>query len=268
MNTKLKHDLYLVAAGKGSRMGSNIPKALIPIAGGEPCLTTTLKRIGNKFQNVFIVVNIDIVEVWEKYLYNEVDYSEYKLDHIKNVVLVPIKSGLGDGHAVMVALNKAPSLKQPFKDITMSDDIVVCWGDVFFEDGNIIDELLSRRLEGAGLIPGVRENNPYVTLFVDSSMRCLSADFSKYGENHPTGFHDQSVFRYDRRCLMDALDRLDAAYWKNGRYMTPGGELSLLYTFHYLFNSDNPMYVYETDYPTKSFNTTPEVESIKLEINK
>jgi NDP-sugar pyrophosphorylase family protein len=261
----MKQDLYIIAAGKGSRMGSNIPKALIPIAGGEPCLTSTLKRIGHKFNNVFIVVNIDIIDVWSKYLYNEVDYNGYELDDIKNVVLIPIKSGLGDGHAVKVALDKAPILKTHYP---LSEDIVVCWGDVFFEDGNIIDELLSRRLEGAGLIPGVRENNPYVTLFVDGDMKCLAADFSKYGENHPTGFHDQSVFRFDRHCLLNALERLDAAYWKNGRYMTPGGELSLLYTFHYLFNSDNPMYVYETDYPTKSFNTISEVESIQLEINK
>lgn len=264
----MTQDLYIIAAGKGSRMGGSLPKALVPINGDTPCLTTTLQQIGNKFLNVFLVVNIDIVDTWEKYLYNQVDYSEFPLDYIKNVTLVPIKSGLGDGHAVMHALCESiQELGKKKQTSKFSNDIVICWGDVFFPHAELIDELLARPLKN-GLFPVVREDNPYVTLLTDSDLQCVSADFSKYGENHPTGFHDQSVFRFNRNLLNSTLNTLHDAFWKNGRYMTPGGELSLLHTFHYLFNNDSPASVYETDYPTLSFNTPEEVADIQKEINK
>lgn len=248
-------------------MGGNVPKALIPISDNEPCLTTTLKQIGHKFKNVFIVVNVDIADAWEKYLYDQVDYYEYPLKYIENVTLLPIKSGLGDGHAVLAAINKALDVKKPFKNVVLSDDVVVCWGDVFFPQAEIIDELLSRDLR-FGLIPAVKEENPYVTLLVDMNMKCISADFSKYGESHLTGFHDQSVFRFDKSFLRHALITLHQAYWKNGRYITPGGELSLLHTFHFLHNSGTGATVFETDYPTLSFNTIDEVSAIQQEINQ
>jgi NDP-sugar pyrophosphorylase family protein len=264
----MKQDLYIIAAGKGSRMGGSLPKALVPINGTEPCLTTTLKQIGNKFLNVFLVVNTDIIEIWEKYLRTQVDYTEYPLDYARNVTLVPIKSGLGDGHAVMSALESVVAeLGKTKSTPKFSDDIVVCWGDVFFPHAELIDELLSRPLKN-GLFPVVREDNPYVTLITNSDMKCISADFSKYGENHPTGFHDQSIFRFNRNLLSQTLYTLHDAYWKNGRYMTPGGELSLLHTFHYLYNTESPASVYETDYPTLSFNTPEEVADIQKEINK
>lgn len=255
-------DLYIIAAGKGSRMQTNIPKALVPIT-DEPCLTTTLQQIGSKFQNVFIVTNEMIQDQWKTYF--EQTKSNYP-SLLSNVVNVAISSGLGDGHAVLMAFTKIAEMKNISK---VNDDIVIAWGDVFFAQAEIIDELLSKPMYGSGLIPAVREENPYVTLLVDTEMQCISADFSKYGENHPSGFHDQSVFRFHKESLWDALVNLHYAFWKNGRYITPGGELSLLYSFHYLHNNKNnnsSVQVYETDYPTMSFNTPQEVASIQLEV--
>ena len=51
--------------------------------------------------------------------------------------------------------------------------------------------------------------------------------------------------------------------WKNGWYITPGGELTFLYAVHQLYNAGDPTYVYETQYPTLSFNTAAEVSAIK-----
>jgi len=68
--------------------------------------------------------------------------------------------------------------------------------------------------------------------------------------------------------LVHALETLHKCFWKNGRYITQGGELSLLYAFHFLYNEGiNPVYVYETDYPTLSFNTAAEVSQIQKEID-
>lgn len=268
---KYDADLYIIAAGKGSRMGGDVPKALVPIT-DEPNLTTTLKQIGKKFQNVFVVTNQTIQHQWSKY------FLQLKDLELPNLYNIPIHSGLGDGHAVLEAL-ESPEMD----DIGQSADMVVCWGDVFFPHAEIIDEMmqqvemvlpgtLSKRRNnfrtGSGMMPVVREDNPYVTILTDAELNVQSADFSKHGESHPTGFHDQSIFRFDRHSLHKALNDLHNAYWKNGRYITQGGELSLLYTFHYFKNNGVPMKAYETIYPTLSFNTVEEVQQIQLEINE
>jgi len=251
-------DLYIIAAGNGSRIDVNVPKALVPIV-DEPCLTTTLQQIGHKFRKVFVVTNATMHYQWRAYLQDlENTYPELA----KLVVNLSIKSGLGDGHATLQGLLAAEG-----NETTLSRDIVIAWGDVFFPRAELIDELLSIICQGSGLVPAVYKTQPYVSLVVDENMRCVSAEFSKYEESYPTGLHDQSVFRFDLLRLRKSLCELHNALWKNGRYIAPGGELSLLYSFHHLYNSGDPVYVYETDYPTLSFNTVEEVATIQHEIS-
>lgn len=257
-------DLYIIAAGKGSRMGGTLPKALVPINEDEPNITTTLKQIGSKFRHVFIVVNELVIAEWRKYTDT---YGSQPF--MANVTMMPISSGLGDGHAVLMALmGSEPGV---WKDFTPTEELVVLWGDAFIQHAETVDEMLSKQLcakSASGLIPAVMEQNPYVTLLTDGGNKIISADFSKYGENHSSGWHDQSIFYFKREPLLNALHALNNSLWKNGRYMTQGGELSMLYAFHYLFNSNEGAVVYETDYPTLSFNTPEEVVSIQKEIQE
>jgi NDP-sugar pyrophosphorylase family protein len=266
-------DLYIIAAGKGSRLGANIPKALVEI-NSECCIDSTLRLVGHKFSRVFIVANELVRDTWEAH-WNKV-YNSPNRRLMMNMQMLYINSGLGDGHATLHGLIAASKFiselnknntkdKMSFMDQTeyLSNDVVVTWGDVYFSQPEIIDELLSRKLgDMSGMIPGLHEDNPYVTLLTDEQMHCQSADFSKFGENHPTGLHDQSIFRFDRRHLWNSLVNLHNAFWKNGRYLTPGGELSLLHTFHEMYNSGRPMFVYQTDYATESFNTQEEINQI------
>ena len=258
-------DLYIIAAGKGSRMGGTLPKALVPINDGEPNLTTTLKQIGSKFSTVFVIINQMMQDTWQDYIDSLVGKT-----YGENVVFIAIKSGLGDGHAVLSALLAVESMEENQNPIALkrnpSDEVVVVWGDTFIQHAEIVDELLSKNLKVKSEV--VMEENPYVTLLVDDGMFITSADMSKYGESHPSGWHDQSIFYFKREDLANALYTLHAALWKNGRYITPGGELSLLYTFHFLYNSESKVSLYETDYPTLSFNTPQEVASIQKEIQE
>jgi CTP:molybdopterin cytidylyltransferase MocA len=90
-------DLYIVAAGDGSRMRANVPKALVPIAADEPCLTTALQQIGHKFRKVFIVTNVFVRDQWLAYFR---DLGAIYPELAELAVNVPIASGLGDdeGH--------------------------------------------------------------------------------------------------------------------------------------------------------------------------
>lgn len=252
-------DLYIVAAGNGSRLNAKLPKALVPIT-DEPCLTSNLQQIGEKFRRVFVVTNVRASEAWQAYFSAlRADYPELA----ERIVNLAIESGLGDGHATLQGLKAA----EVVDGNALARDIVIAWGDVFFQHAEIIDELLMARPAGAGLLPAVHENNPYVALLVNEQMQCVSADFSKYGESHSDGLHDQSVFRFHRERLLSSLGQIHNALWKGRRYVTPSGELSLLYSFHQLFNAGDPAYVYETRYPTLSFNTIEEVVSIQREIS-
>jgi NDP-sugar pyrophosphorylase family protein len=251
-------DLYIIAAGNGSRMQANVPKALVPIA-EEPNLTTTLQQVKHKFTQVFVVTNISVQEQWQSYFQGlQVEYPELAT----KVFNVPIRSGFGDGHATLQGVLAAECLKET----TPSQDVVITWGDAFFPNGEIIDELLQILPKGSGIVPATRESNPYVALVVDEKMQCVSADFSKYGERHSEGLHDQSVFRFSLRPLKASLWQLHNALWKNGRYIAPGGELSLLHSFHQLYNKGDPAHVYETEFPTLSFNTIEDVAAIQREI--
>jgi molybdopterin-guanine dinucleotide biosynthesis protein A len=252
-------DLYIVAAGCGSRMNMELPKALVPIT-DEPCLTTTLQQISVKFRRTFVVTNVLAREQWRSYFASlQLMYPELA----ERVVNLPIRSGLGDGHATLQGLLAAESVQRG----NVAEDVVVTWGDVFFQYGEIIDELFSIGMRGTGLFPAVHESQPYVSLQVNENMQCVCADFSKYGERPPEGFHDQSVFRFDRARLRATLCELHSALWKGSRYITPASEMSLLYTAHHLYNCGEPVYVYETAYPTLSFNTVEEVAAIQQEIS-
>lgn len=252
-------DLYIVAAGNGSRLQAHVPKALVPIT-DEPCLTTTLQQVGRKFRRVFVVTNVLICDQWQAYYRN---LRSLYPELASLVVDLPIRSGLGDGHATLHGLIAAERSGDP----ELAQEVVIAWGDVFWPQAEIADELLAEKPMGSGLLPAVHEPNPYVTLLTNERMQCLSADFSRHGENHATGLHDQSVFRFTRPALKSSLTALHNSFWKNGRYITPGGELSLLYSFHQLYNSGAPAYVYQTHYPTLSFNTVEEVAAIQRQIS-
>lgn len=269
-------DLFIIAAGKGSRMGGSLPKALVPIYNGIPNISTMLKQAKGKFNRIFVITNVDIQEHWTEYFENTVQNSYLKdADFINSIYNIPIVSGFGDGHAVISGVQAARKTLQmlankgikPFEDI--SKEIVICWGDVFIQYEETFTELLKHDLyssTSSGIIPAVKEDNPYVTLLVDPALKVIAADFSKYGENHESGWHDQSIFKFNTHLLTEALAFCHLALWKNGRYMTHGNELSTLYAFHYLYNTNNGARVYETDYPTMSFNTKDEVFKIQKEI--
>ena len=271
-------DLFIVAAGKGSRMGGTLPKALISIEGKDPNIVTTLKRIGSKFRRVFIVTSVDVEPVWVEFI-----SANANEPFISNVINVPIESGKGDGHAVREGLLRSDSImghissfwREPFK---YAEEVVICWGDAYIKAAEIVDEMLDQyrtanNTDGdqhpewvSGVIPVVEEQEPYVAVTVDDKMMVTGADRSKYGEIHDVGFHDQSIFMFERNWLDKALRTCSNVYLKNGKFSAPGGELSLLQTFNVLYNIGQPLKAYRTKYPTLSFNTPLEVASIKQEI--
>jgi NDP-sugar pyrophosphorylase family protein len=249
-------DLYIIAAGKSTRMKNAFgyrPKALIPVVGKEPNITRTINLFAKDFQKIFVVTNVNDQEQWEDF------FSRVTQENVFNI---PISSGYGDGHALMTALQQNQHDASP--------NIITCWGDVVFPDKTLINELSTIDLKSSvcpGIIPASMEDNPYVKLEVeqqlDSVLSCKGALFSKHGETSQRGLHDLSVFRFNTSMIKECLKNLHNALWKCDKYITPGGELSVLHSFHAFYNSKNPIQVYETVCQTLSFNTPEELFAIQ-----
>ena len=187
----------------------------------------------------------------------ENDFVDYFHKHPSkvDVHLVCINSGYGDGHAIMEALVQIGASK---------DKAIVVWGDVYIENGMIFKELVSYEDQCFNVIvPVCKEESPYVTILADQDMNVTGADFSKLGEKHFEGLHDQSVFMINKNATLEALQTMHNVLWKNGRYISESKELNFLHAMHYLYNHDEPASCYITEYPTKSFNSIDEVQRIE-----
>lgn len=242
-------DLIIVAAGDGKRMGAiTVPKVLYPV-NGQPNLDRIIQHA--KSSGVFNKINVIIKKTAQKQF--EQHISE---NNLENIHLVPIDSGLGDGHALMSGLFQI--------EYNCSNKQIVIWGDAYLESDDIFKELSNIDSEDAAImVPVVYENNPYVTILTNERFEIISADFSKLGETHNSGLHDQSVFLISKNIVADCLHNMHCAIWKNGRYITESKELNFLHLFHYLYNINEPAKCYITEYPTKSFNSIEEVINIE-----
>lgn len=239
--------LIIIAAGNGKRMGDiSVPKVLYPV-NGIPNLKRILSAAESSgiFETVKIVIKESAVGVFTDYFKN----NSTELD----IELTPINSGYGDGHALMEALH--------------GDDrgnAIVMWGDAYIENGMIFKEL--SMYEGkcsSVIVPVFKEQNPYVTILADDDMNIIGADFSKLGEKHFEGLHDQSVFMINKNSVLHTLKTMHDVQWKNGRYISESKELNFLHIMHFLHNRNIPAKCYITEYPTKSFNSIDEVKQIE-----
>ena len=242
-------ELIIIAAGNGKRMGNiSVPKVLYPVNG-----TPNLKRILDAaiesavFDRVYVVVKEGQYDAFEQYLLD----NPFKI----STVIVPINSGFGDGHALAESL---------YKINWESKHAVVVWGDVYIEHSMVFNELVNYVNKcDTVVVPVCKEQNPYVTILADNDMNITGADFSKLGEKHFEGLHDQSVFLINKDATSTALEAMHRVLWKNGRYISESKELNFLHVMHYLHNYAEPALCYITEYPTKSFNSIDEVKQIE-----
>jgi NDP-sugar pyrophosphorylase family protein len=259
----MDYDLLIIAAGNGTRMGNiSIPKALINI-NGTPNLENTLNKINGIFRRIYVVSNKKNVDKFDLFVGNYIGCNPKYNSEIR---VIAIDSGKGDGHAVMEAIKEIKNLKEE-----LTEKFFILWGDAYISNNYIFEECISfDKLYDIKpmLVPVVKEDNPYVTFLTDNDMNCISVDFSKRGEKHLSGFHDQCIFLCCKTCLENSLDVLNAAYYKNGRYITDSGEMTFLYIIHYFYNIGFPARAIVTDYPQLSYNTQEEIKIIEEIINE
>lgn len=239
-------ELFIVAAGKGSRMNHNKPKAMMKI-GEEPNVLRTIRLAFDHYDIVYVGINEDHLDAWAP-IQREIDKFEGR------VKMIAIKSGLGDGNAVMRMLNHPWYIPYPDSMTT------VVWGDTVFQDSQ---PFYDASFWPRNYVAVHHKEKPYVSIKTVGGHIASGALFSKYDEVHGPGYHDQSLFVYRSEDLENALGAIHASGFRNGKYDYPGGEMSLLSTINYFFNMGQGMSVKKYDKEiAKSYNTFEEYSAI------
>lgn len=230
--------LLIVAGGKASRMNF-APKAA-SLVNGVPNLYNTVEKALPYFDKIITISNAEYAQI----------YSDITKEFGEKVSVSVIESGRGCGHAVLESL-------RIIKDF--ESETVVCWGDAYFNDEKIFEEILSTNMLGSPLlIPVVKEEDPYVW-FETEDNSVVAARFSKFGEKSLVGFHDQSIFKVNKPTILYALQMMHNVLEKAGKYT---GEMVFLNVCHFLWNIEMPARCYVTEYQTLSFNTESELEEV------
>ena len=129
-------DIVILAAGKGTRMGSSLPKVLAGLA-GRPMLEHVLVSVSQlKKTKLHVVVGHEAQLVRKTFSGNK------KINWIKQT------KQLGTGHAV----------KQAAKHIRSNSNVVILYGDVPLITGETISKLAKLASKGPSLLTFNKEN--------------------------------------------------------------------------------------------------------------
>tara|TARA_B100000614_G_scaffold112684_1_gene101049 strand:- start:1763 stop:3112 length:1350 start_codon:yes stop_codon:yes gene_type:complete len=129
-------DIVILAAGKGTRMGSPLPKVLASLA-GRPMLDHVLESVSQlKKTKLHVVVGHEAQQVKKTF------------SHYKKINWIKQRKQLGTGHAV----------KQALKHIRSNSNVVILYGDVPLISENTISKLAKLASKGPALLTFNKEN--------------------------------------------------------------------------------------------------------------
>jgi bifunctional UDP-N-acetylglucosamine pyrophosphorylase/glucosamine-1-phosphate N-acetyltransferase len=204
------------AAGKGSRLGLDLPKVLAPIRGATRVWDILYQTLAGLVDHIHVVLS----PAGYSHLRPELD--EARLGTPASCSIQPVPVGMGD--AVFRGLDCCPGF----------DHVLVVWGDqagVTRETiGKVVDA--QSRFQGGGFsLPLVAVENPYVQYDLAPDGSLANVRESREGDVcDPAGLSDVGVFAFTCRGLIDC--------WKAFRRAGPAGartgEINLLPLLPYL----------------------------------
>lgn len=115
----MSQQIVILAAGKGTRMGADVPKVLLPLVGDEPVIQHLLEHVKNVPQDTAPVIVVGFMkELVEKTLGNGYIYVQ-QFDQ------------KGTAHAVLSA-----------KDVITAENFIVLYGDMPFTSARSLQKLI------------------------------------------------------------------------------------------------------------------------------
>jgi bifunctional UDP-N-acetylglucosamine pyrophosphorylase/glucosamine-1-phosphate N-acetyltransferase len=206
----MKVTAVLLAAGQGTRMKSNLPKVLHPIA-GKPMIWHALESIiGSTTEKPVVVVGHGAEKV-----------TQYLGDSAQTVLQEP---QLGTGHAVM----QAESLLKGKTDL-----VVVCYADMPLLRGETLQKLIDLQKTNTGPVSmlTVLADDPRgfgrIVRKEDGSVQAIMEEYSATPEQLLIKELNVGGYCFDANWLWDALQRIPKNSKKGEYYLTDAIELSV-----------------------------------------
>ena len=203
--------LVIPAAGLGTRLGANVPKILVPVAG-----TTMLDRLlalyRERVDRVVIVVNPAFAAMVRGHVASQ--SQGLAVDCVEQ----PSPTGMLD--AVMLGIPSARRLDPSSIWVTWCDQIAVHPKTIAR-----LADLTSSREHAAVVMPTVTQRPPYIHLERDGSGRIVRVLHRREGDVMPeTGESDMGLFAMSARSYLDRLPE----YRRNVEIGSATGERNFL----------------------------------------
>ncbi len=222
----------IICAGNQSRFRSQTPKALVTI-NGQTLLEWNTNAMKSECDEIFVVCS---------------NQNQHYFDCENKI---SFESGKGSGDAVWQALE--------LLNIKKGDFCYVLWGDTLISSE--LCKNTKHALRCDGVIPCVREDNPYVQV-IPRENGGVWAKFSKFDEKTTAGYHDLSLFYFDADVLLKRLREFrEKILDENGNYNHKhGNEMEFLDVFN---ETDiKPDILEIKNYKSFSFNTIEQLNEL------
>ena len=181
--------LIIPAAGKGSRMGQNFPKALTPFMG-----TTFLELQIRKFKpfcdQILVVISHDDIEV----------FQEFRQKTCLEFEIVVQGGAVGTYFAIKSAISR---VTHRF--------LVIAWADQIGISTSLISRVCSRILigESPAILPLFYTQNPYVKARFSEAREITHWEYRREGDTISEGFTDLGLFAFSTEHLRASILNLD-----------------------------------------------------------
>lgn len=182
--------LIVPAAGRGSRLGSPLPKALVPV-GGRPMLDYLLGMHAATVDRVVLVVAPAALEAFKEFA----GKTRTPID----IAVQEVPTGMLD--AIILAA--------PFVTAARADRVAITWCDQIALSDTTIRRVCDRAMAPDApslVLPTLRVDQPYIHFERDASSRIVRVRQRREGDVMPErGETDMGLFDLSRSAYLDEL---------------------------------------------------------------
>jgi molybdopterin-guanine dinucleotide biosynthesis protein A len=236
--------LVIPAAGSGTRMQQELPKALTRFGN-----STFLEWQINKFKHIADEIYVIIAS-------KDLDkFEEFRRIHDLNFKIVLQKEGKGSYFAIQAVI-----------ELISSDLTLICWADQIGLSKSLILETVNkiRISKSEGLIPLIFIAKPYVRANLDDESNLLGWEYRREGAEPDNGYSDLGFFAFKTDSLKLSM-RTITDYSKFESALTH--EFNFLDFLPHFASTHNLGFLHTTDLiNSKAVNTKDELEGAKFSV--
>jgi bifunctional N-acetylglucosamine-1-phosphate-uridyltransferase/glucosamine-1-phosphate-acetyltransferase GlmU-like protein len=181
--------VIIPAAGSGTRMEQDLPKALTPFADTN-FLELQIRKFAQFADQILVVISSDHLE----------DFRNFRIHSGLDFEIMIQVEGKGTYFAIKSAISNVKH-----------NIVVIAWADQIGISSSLISRVCSRILFGdsSAVVPLFFKQNPYVRALLTESREIIGWEYQREGDTISEGFTDLGIFAFSTNDLRRGLDECD-----------------------------------------------------------